>query len=291
MEKWKAELTVIFVRGEYSAEEKTVKREYEMIGRAKFVGEVSYAAFRKELYPQLIVLYGPSQVVLEALYKNYFCYIGYQLIHTPVTANDLISKYPKHENYILVDFTPDPAEVTILETYFHLKIVHLKHERTELAGSQDYFDREATIVPALLKKACFHSISGQQHINSIIGQIGKKLLPELIYANVHEPEEREIVRKYVEQTDGLLLNIFDIQPILRRKPNKGKPEPEKMEVLCNVVFRNLNRREILFTDFPWKPEEFYEFEGHTRHFKLFADFVNPEHYQFSKSLNSSIYFL
>ena len=241
MEKWKAEITVIFVRGEYSAEEKTVKREYEMIGRAKFVSEVSYAAFRKELYPQLIVLYGPSQVVLEALYKNYFCYIGYQLIHTPVTANDLISKYAKHENYILVDFTPEPAEVTILETYFHLKIVHLKHERTELAGRQDYFDREATIVPVLEKKACFHSISGQQQINSIIRDIGKKLLPELIYANVHEAEEREIVRKYVEDTDGLLLNIFDIQPILSRKPNKGKPEPEKMEVLCTVVFKNLNR--------------------------------------------------
>lgn len=179
---------MIFVRGEYSEEEKAVKREYEMIGRAKFVGEVSYAAFRKEIYPQLIVLYGPSHVVLEALYKNYFCYIGYQLIHTAVTANDLISRYAKHENYILVEFVPEPAEVAILETYFHLKIVHLKHERTELAGSQDYFDREAAIVPALQKKPCFFSVSGQQHINAIIGEIGKKLLPELIYANVHEAD-------------------------------------------------------------------------------------------------------
>lgn len=64
VEKWKAEITVIFVKGEYSSEEKVVRREYEMIGRAKFVAEVNYPAFRKELYPQLIVLYGPSQVVL-----------------------------------------------------------------------------------------------------------------------------------------------------------------------------------------------------------------------------------
>lgn len=53
----------------------------------------------------------------------------------------------------------------------------------------------------------------------------------------------------------------------------------------------MNRSEILFTDFPWKPEEFHAFETHTRNFKLFADCVKPDHYQLSKTLNSSIYFL
>ena len=41
VEKWKAEITVIFVKGEWSGEERAVRREYEMIGRAKFVAEVS----------------------------------------------------------------------------------------------------------------------------------------------------------------------------------------------------------------------------------------------------------
>lgn len=116
-------------------------------------------------------------------------------------------------------------------------------------------------------------------------------MPELIYVNLQSNEERQIVRNYVDATGGLLLNIFEIEPVLKKKASKGKAEPDKLETLTHVVFRNLNKSQIIFTDFPLKPEEFFTFEHHNRQFKLFADYVKPQHYQFSKSLNSSIYFL
>jgi hypothetical protein len=80
-------------------------------------------------------------------------------------------------------------------------------------------------------------------------------------------------------------------PVLKNKASKAKGEGEKLQILNNIVFKNLNRSEILFTDYPEKPEEFHIFETHTRNFKLFADCSKPDHYQFSKNLNSSIYFL
>jgi hypothetical protein len=78
--------------------------------------------------------------------------------------------------------------------------------------------------------------------------------------------------------------------VLRKKP-KAKADGEKLEILTHIVFKNLNRTEILFTDFPWQPEEFYVFESHNRRFKLFADCAKAEHYKYDKCLNCSIYFL
>ena len=69
-------------------------------------------------------------------------------------------------------------------------------------------------------KPYYHSFSG--YINDVIEQVGRSLLPELLYANVHETEERVAVGKYAEGRGALLLNVFEIQEVLRRKPNKVK---------------------------------------------------------------------
>jgi broad-specificity NMP kinase len=259
-----------------------------MIGRARVVHSHTYAAFRKELYPQLIIVYGPSEVLITSLLKNYFNFISYRHLDAALTANQLLA-LPKGSNYLLTNFVPELAEVSILETYFHLKIVHLRHNRTELAEKEAWFDQEALLAPLLEKKPYYHAVSG--YINDIIEQVGESLLPELLYANVHETEEREAVRKYVDANDGLLLNVFEIQNVLRRKPNKERAERDKVELLAEVLFQNLNRGEIVLTDYPWSPQEFSQFETHSRRFRLFADCVRADHYQFSKGLNAPIYFL
>jgi broad-specificity NMP kinase len=89
----------------------------------------------------------------------------------------------------------------------------------------------------------------------------------------------------------LLLNVFEIQKVLGRKPNKSKAEADKTMLLTEVIFLNFTRSEIVLTDFPFTPQEFLQFEAHNRRFRLFADFVRADHYQFSKSFNSPIYFL
>ena len=67
------------------------------------------------------------------------------------------------------------------------------------------------------------------------------MLPELLYANVHETEERVAVRKYAEGRGALLLNVFEIQEVLRRKPNKAKAEADKILLLVEVIFLNFTR--------------------------------------------------
>ncbi len=83
------------MHGEYSENEQKIKKDYEIIGRLKYIKELNYNAFRKELYPQLIILYGPSKILIQGLTKEYFAHIGYKIIEKSVTANELISKYSK----------------------------------------------------------------------------------------------------------------------------------------------------------------------------------------------------
>ena len=74
----------------------------------------------------------------------------------------------------------------ILHTYYHVKIVHLRHNRTELAGKEAFFDKEAQLTPLLQNRPYYHSVSG--YINDIIEQVGKSLLPEMLYVNVNEAD-------------------------------------------------------------------------------------------------------
>lgn len=146
-------------------------------------------------------------------------------------------------------------------------------------------------MPQLQKRGCFHSVEGNCLLDELLLRVGEKLSPELVYVNVHDGEEREGVRKFIEQADALLLNIFEIQTVWRRKPTKLKADAEKLELLVQTVFRNFTRPEVYFTDYPWKPEEFMLLEKRTRPFKLFADCLKPEKYELSKQFNSTIYFL
>lgn len=130
-------------------------------------------------------------------------------------------------------------------------------------------------MPQLQKRGCFHSVEGNCLLDELLLRVGEKLSPELVYVNVHDGEEREGVRKFIEQADALLLNIFEIQTVWRRKPTKLKADAEKLELLVQTVFRNFTRPEVYFTDYPWKPEEFMLLEKRTRPFKLFADCLKP----------------
>lgn len=257
VEKWKNELTAVFVPGaQLSPAEDAIRRDYEIIGRAEFVPESNYASFRKELNPQLVIVYGASEVLITSLLKSYFNHIGYFHVSGHFTANELLA-LPKGNNYMFTDFVPEISEMEILHTYYHVKIVHLRHNRTELAGREAFFDKEAQLTPLLQGKHYYHSVSG--YINDIIEQVGRSLLPEMLYVNVHEAAERQAVKKYAEERNALLLNVFEIQEVLRRKPNKAKADYDKNLLLTEVIFLNFTRSEIIITDYPFAPQEFAQF--------------------------------
>jgi hypothetical protein len=88
VEKWKAELTAVFLPNSALSEgEAAISRDYEMIGRAEFVPANNYPSFRKELNPQIIIIYGPSEVLITSLLKTYLNFIGYIYLTGTYTAN------------------------------------------------------------------------------------------------------------------------------------------------------------------------------------------------------------
>ena len=119
---------------ELSAEERQIKKDYEKIGRCVCLKTADYKCFRKAVYPKLVVIFGPCPIQKRFLNENYFNFTGYILIEACVTSNDLLSKLSKDANYILPNFVPKACELSVLEEYFDVQVVHLKHERTELSG-------------------------------------------------------------------------------------------------------------------------------------------------------------
>lgn len=108
-----------------------------------------YKCFRRAVYPKLIILFGACPIQNRFLKENYFNITGYFLIKECLTANQMISKLPKDANYIFTGVTPEPCELSVLEEYFDVQVVHLKHQRTELSNQDAFFDLEARIMPEL----------------------------------------------------------------------------------------------------------------------------------------------
>ena len=80
----------------------------------------------------LMILYGPDPIQKRFLLQNYFAFSGYIVLSQSLTANEMISKLPKEANYILAGFVPCLDELAVMEEYFDITIIHLKHQRTEL---------------------------------------------------------------------------------------------------------------------------------------------------------------
>lgn len=77
-----------------------------MIGRARVAKEATYPAFRKAIYPQLMILYGPNEVLITSLLRDYFDFIGFRHIAAALTANEILA-LPKSSNYLLTGFIPE----------------------------------------------------------------------------------------------------------------------------------------------------------------------------------------
>jgi len=103
-------------------------------------------------------LYGPCPIQKRFLVENYFNYTGYFLLHEPLTAHDMVTRLPKESNYVLLGFVPTASELLVIEEYFDVQIIHLKHQRTELNNQEAFFNNESKIIPDLAKKSYCYSI-------------------------------------------------------------------------------------------------------------------------------------
>lgn len=91
VEKWKGELVAVFLKGQLNEQEEGLRRDYELIGKARVVNQPTYSAFRKELYPQLMIVYGPDDILITSLIRDYFAYTAFRHLPNPITANQLLA--------------------------------------------------------------------------------------------------------------------------------------------------------------------------------------------------------
>ena len=95
----------------------------------------------------------------------------------------MLSKLPKNANYIFTGVIPEPSELSVLEEYFDVQVIHLKHQRTELSGQEAFFDLEARIMPELSKKDYCYTLNTNTADLNITEEIGAMILPSLIFVN------------------------------------------------------------------------------------------------------------
>lgn len=117
---------------------------------------------------------------------------------------------------------------------------------------EDFFNLEARIYPQLSKKPYFQTITSDPADFDLIPNIGEALLPELIYVNATNAEEKAGVIEYVRRTDSLLLNINEIKEVWNKKKFPPKSEMELIHTLAIIIWRNINRKQIFLTDYPSK---------------------------------------
>ena len=149
--------------------------------------------------------------------ENYLNFSGYITIKECLSANQMISKLPKDLNYIFTGVTPEPSELSVLEEYFDVQVIHLKHQRTELSNQDAFFDLEARIMPELSKKDYVYTLNTSTSDLNITEEIGSMLLPCLIFINASNKEECAGAMEYIEKNDAILLDTPDLVEILKRK--------------------------------------------------------------------------
>jgi hypothetical protein len=100
----------------------------------------------------------------------------------------MVTRLPKESNYALFGFVPSASELAVIEEYFDVQIIHLKHQRTELSNQEAFFNSESKIIPELSKKSYCYSIPTSTVDLDLAEHIGCALLPELVFVNANEDD-------------------------------------------------------------------------------------------------------
>lgn len=151
--------------------------------------------------------------------------ISYIYSQLPADPNGLIKFTDKTKNYVVNGLYTDPKSIKILDEYFNIRIIHFKHKREDQPNYGAFFDSEYDLIPFLKDKKYYHGIKGDNDPVTIMDNVCEALSPRLVFLNYNkgDPKDVEYVQKYIQQTDGILLSIFDMQH-LRKKKNLHIPK-------------------------------------------------------------------
>ena len=240
----------------------------------------------------MIFFYGPDQEQNHAASSTFAYVIGYACVPLPTCANDLILYLDKTQNYVINGLFPSVSEIKILEQYFEIKIIHFKFNRIDLPAKSEFFDEEYNLMTYLKDKNYYIPVKGSADPVKVMDDVGVAICPRLLFANCPSLEDRKYIEEYVEATDGLIMSIPEIQSINKRKSLPIAVEiPAKIKRLTHLFYRDLTRKEVILTDFPWELEEFIELENTNRKIDLYIDLEDGDSCRYEKKFNSRAYFL
>jgi hypothetical protein len=87
-------------------------------------------------------------------------------------------------------------------------------------------------------------VKGNDEPIKINEEIGLSICPRLIYINTDEKNSNyKFVEEYLGKSDGLLLDVMEIERIRNRKGiNNGMNEQDKMFILTEIIYKDLLRK-------------------------------------------------
>ena len=115
------------------------------------------------MLPNLIFFYGPNQQQISSAARTMATNINYVCVKIPINANEIINGFKKTCNYVIEGLYTSKQEITILEEYFNMKIIHFQYSRVELPDEADFFDKEFEILPFLKSKPYYVHVNGSAH--------------------------------------------------------------------------------------------------------------------------------
>ena len=106
-----------------------------------------------------------------------------------------------------------------------------------------YFDEEYKLLSYLKEKPYYIAVNGKDDPANIMDKVGEGLCPKLLFAECPTVEDRKYVQQYVEETDGIILSIPEIQSINKRKNIVLATEPmDKIRILTSIFYKDLTRK-------------------------------------------------
>ena len=188
-------------------------------------------------------MFGPDQHQCYQASSTLASVIGYSCIPLPPSANDLLLYLDKTENFVVNGFFMDSTQIKILEENFQFKVFHFKYNRIDRPDQGSYFDSEYKLLAALKDKDYYVATNGRDDPIKIMDDVGEGLCPRLLFAHCHTLQDRKYLEEYVEQTDGLVLSVPEIQSILKRKNlHISHASKDKITTLTKILYRDLTRK-------------------------------------------------
>lgn len=82
-------------------------------------------------------------------------------------------------------------DITILDEYFRIRIVHFKYKREDLPEQSAFFDAEFDLLPFLKDKHYYLPVKGDAHPIKVMDDVGVGLCPKISFVHYGKSQDKK----------------------------------------------------------------------------------------------------